>query len=538
MSPPSPAAAPGGHLFPGLAVGRELRRRGCAVTLLVSCKEIDRQAAAAAGGMDVVRLPAVGLARGNAPGFLWRFWQSCRMSRLYFRRRPPAAGAGHGRLHRRAARPGRQTPRARGPFCTKSNTIPGRANRWLAPRVDGAFVYFPAAREGLRARRIEVTGMPVREEFLRVTPAAAARTALGLKADAPVLLVMGGSQGARRINELIAGHFAAIASGRAAVAVRAFNRAGRSGKGPGRLRGAAVPGGGARFPGGNGAGAGGGRSGRQPRRGVVPGRICRLPASGAFDSLSHGGGQPSISQRPGLRAQRRGPRAAAGRAFAGVVDAGNRGAAGRRGPASGDAAGLARLAFSRSRRRTSPTGCSIGPRAPNRCRTLLSPARTRLNWGCSMSEIMAEEELIVRRTAGRIARGHRAGRRAAGQTDHAARGRPRRCLRGAVVGKGTGRVVQICGERGVPMMILGRGSNLLIRDGGIRGVVVCLAHPGFCGIEVFGRQLRCGAGAKLKDGVGPRPRGGIDGAGISGGHSRQRGRRVADERRGDGRRHF
>jgi UDP-N-acetylenolpyruvoylglucosamine reductase len=60
------------------------------------------------------------------------------------------------------------------------------------------------------------------------------------------------------------------------------------------------------------------------------------------------------------------------------------------------------------------------------------------------------------------------------------------------------RVVRWCGERGVPMMILGRGSNLLIRDGGIRGVVVCLAHASFCGIEVLGRQLRCGAGAKLK----------------------------------------
>jgi UDP-N-acetylglucosamine--N-acetylmuramyl-(pentapeptide) pyrophosphoryl-undecaprenol N-acetylglucosamine transferase len=89
-------------------------------------------------------------------------------------------------------------------FLHESNTVPGRANRWLARRVDGAFVYFASARDGLRARRIEVTGMPVRAEFLRLTPAAAARTALGLKADAPVLLVMGGSQGARRINELVA----------------------------------------------------------------------------------------------------------------------------------------------------------------------------------------------------------------------------------------------------------------------------------------------------------------------------------------------
>ncbi|MGA2542622.1 MAG: UDP-N-acetylglucosamine--N-acetylmuramyl-(pentapeptide) pyrophosphoryl-undecaprenol N-acetylglucosamine transferase [Verrucomicrobiota bacterium] len=194
----------GGHLFPGLAVGRELLRRGCAVTLLVSCKEIDRQAAAAAGEMAVVRLPAVGLGRGNAPGFLWRFWQSFRLSSVYFKKRPPHLVLAMGGFT--AAPPilagkrlGART------FLHESNTVPGRANRWLARGVDGAFVYFAAAGEGLRARRIEVTGMPVREELLRLAPAAAARAALGLKADAPVLLVMGGSQGARKINELTAG---------------------------------------------------------------------------------------------------------------------------------------------------------------------------------------------------------------------------------------------------------------------------------------------------------------------------------------------
>jgi UDP-N-acetylenolpyruvoylglucosamine reductase len=60
------------------------------------------------------------------------------------------------------------------------------------------------------------------------------------------------------------------------------------------------------------------------------------------------------------------------------------------------------------------------------------------------------------------------------------------------------RVVQICHQENVPWMMLGRGSNLLIRDGGVRGVVICLAHPDFSAIEVNGRDLRCGAGAKLK----------------------------------------
>jgi UDP-N-acetylenolpyruvoylglucosamine reductase len=51
---------------------------------------------------------------------------------------------------------------------------------------------------------------------------------------------------------------------------------------------------------------------------------------------------------------------------------------------------------------------------------------------------------------------------------------------------------------GLPFVILGRGSNLLVRDGGIRGVVICLSQPGFSRVEVLGHRMHCGAGAKLK----------------------------------------
>jgi len=54
-------------------------------------------------------------------------------------------------------------------------------------------------------------------------------------------------------------------------------------------------------------------------------------------------------------------------------------------------------------------------------------------------------------------------------------------------------------EQKLPVFILGRGSNLLIRDGGIRGVVICLAQPHFTRIVADGVRLYCGAGAKLKD---------------------------------------
>lgn len=59
-------------------------------------------------------------------------------------------------------------------------------------------------------------------------------------------------------------------------------------------------------------------------------------------------------------------------------------------------------------------------------------------------------------------------------------------------------VLRFCQERTLPWWLLGRGSNLLIRDGGLRGVVICLAQPAFSAIVPEGTRLRCGAGARLK----------------------------------------
>ncbi|HYG21606.1 MAG TPA: UDP-N-acetylmuramate dehydrogenase [Verrucomicrobiae bacterium] len=58
--------------------------------------------------------------------------------------------------------------------------------------------------------------------------------------------------------------------------------------------------------------------------------------------------------------------------------------------------------------------------------------------------------------------------------------------------------VQFCAANGIPFFVLGRGSNLIVRDGGFRGVVISLAHPVFSQIEISGRRLSCGAGARLK----------------------------------------
>ena len=60
-------------------------------------------------------------------------------------------------------------------------------------------------------------------------------------------------------------------------------------------------------------------------------------------------------------------------------------------------------------------------------------------------------------------------------------------------------VLEACALRGVPRFLLGRGSNLLVRDGGIRGVVICLNAPAFSQLEALpDGTLRAGAGMPLK----------------------------------------
>ncbi len=58
--------------------------------------------------------------------------------------------------------------------------------------------------------------------------------------------------------------------------------------------------------------------------------------------------------------------------------------------------------------------------------------------------------------------------------------------------------LEAASEFEVPVFVLGRGSNLLIRDQGIRGLVLSLAQPGFSEVLVQGDRLICGAGARLR----------------------------------------
>jgi len=73
------------------------------------------------------------------------------------------------------------------------------------------------------------------------------------------------------------------------------------------------------------------------------------------------------------------------------------------------------------------------------------------------------------------------------------------------------KVVKHCTDKKISLTVIGRGSNLLVRDGGLPGVSVNLGKPGLSKIEVVDGKVRAGAGARLKQIVATAKAAGIGG---------------------------
>lgn len=85
-----------------------------------------------------------------------------------------------------------------------SNAIPGRSNRMTAKRCTAVLVGLEEASIHFPKFEVIRTGTPVREELEKLPSREEACRQFGLDPVKKTLLVMGGSQGARRLNELVA----------------------------------------------------------------------------------------------------------------------------------------------------------------------------------------------------------------------------------------------------------------------------------------------------------------------------------------------
>ena len=199
----------GGHLFPGLAVAEVLEARGHQSLLFISQKEID-----AVGVRDYVgrfrfeKLPSIGLPRMFSLamlGFARGFAQSLARCRRFYREFKPHAVLGMGGFTSTA--PLFAGRLARLPtFVHESNAIPGKANLFNARLARGVLLGFEeCAKHFPPGTRTEVTGTPIRSSLRERSAASDAQAKFGLHEGAgkKTLLVMGGSQGARGINQAV-----------------------------------------------------------------------------------------------------------------------------------------------------------------------------------------------------------------------------------------------------------------------------------------------------------------------------------------------
>ena len=58
-------------------------------------------------------------------------------------------------------------------------------------------------------------------------------------------------------------------------------------------------------------------------------------------------------------------------------------------------------------------------------------------------------------------------------------------------------LVKRCHEEEIPVRVVGRGSNILVRDEGVQGLVLRLSEPAFCDLVVSGNQITVGGGFRL-----------------------------------------
>ncbi len=200
------AAGTGGHVYPALAVADALRDGGVARDEIVFVGG-NRLAATVvpAAGYDFLEIDIRGLKRSLAvenltlPSLVWR--ASRRIRQEFSRRSVKAAIAFGGYISVPAAWAARRAGAE--VFIHEQNAVPGLANRLISRRASTSFIAFPEAAHKLSRPRL--VGNPLRAELARFERSAIHAAALeryGLSGARPVLGVLGGSLGAKVLNEV------------------------------------------------------------------------------------------------------------------------------------------------------------------------------------------------------------------------------------------------------------------------------------------------------------------------------------------------
>ena len=200
----------GGHIFPAVSIANAVKalRPDAKILFVGALGRMEMQRVPAAG-YDIKGLPIQGFDRKNLlknVKVLYKIWKSQRMARQIIREFKPQVAVGVGGY---ASGPTLNMAAAKGIPCLlqEQNSYAGVTNKLLAKKAAKICVAYEGMERFFPAEKIMMTGNPVRQQLLeiKITREEAART-FGLDPAKKTILLVGGSLGARTVNESVMQH--------------------------------------------------------------------------------------------------------------------------------------------------------------------------------------------------------------------------------------------------------------------------------------------------------------------------------------------
>lgn len=194
----------GGHIFPAISIANAIReQQPDAQILFVGAQGKMEMEKVPAAGYDIVGLPVAGFQRRltfKNITFFFKLAASLLKARKVISTFKPdvvvgVGGYASGPVLRMALRKGIPA------LIQEQNSFPGVTNRILSSKVNTICVAYSGMERFFPAEKIVLTGNPIRQELLKPIDSEVAKTHFGLRNDLKTVLVIGGSLGARSINE-------------------------------------------------------------------------------------------------------------------------------------------------------------------------------------------------------------------------------------------------------------------------------------------------------------------------------------------------
>lgn len=206
----------GGHIFPAVSIANAIKAKhpDARILFVGALGRMEMQRVPAAG-YDIKGLPICGFDRKHLLKniyVMFKIWKSQRMAKAIVEDFKPMAAVGVGGY---ASGPTLNVCASKGIPCLiqEQNSYAGVTNKLLAKKAEKICVAYEGMDRFFPAEKIVMTGNPVRQNVLRCTLSKQeARRTFGLDPDKKTILLVGGSLGARTLNESMCRHLEQVSA--------------------------------------------------------------------------------------------------------------------------------------------------------------------------------------------------------------------------------------------------------------------------------------------------------------------------------------